>query len=309
MKSAILFLIFKREDTTKRVFERIRQAQPPKLYIAADGPRNDRLDETIKCEATRKVVEYIDWPCEVHRLYQDQNMGCGKGVSTAITWFFDHEEQGIIIEDDILPHLDFFSYCDEMLERYKNDVRIQLIAGFSSFYQGYKSDVSYYLSSHLEIWGWASWKRVWDTYEYDLKKLDSTTYKEKVMKRLPRKNAKYFIKLFEQMRWNPIDTWDNQFAINQFMYDRYTIYPYINMVENIGFGSQDAAHTISQNSMITNHKSNSIYPIRHPNPISVDLNADIITMQNQQEFVSPLYLRVYKKIISIIKGCQNKKLN
>ena len=142
MKSAILFIIFKRPDTTKRVFERIREAQPPRLYIAADGPRSNKPGEAEKCAAARKVVETIDWPCEVHRLYRDENLGCGKGVSSAITWFFEHEEQGIIIEDDILPHIDFFKYCDEMLDRYKDDERIQMVCGRSCLYTGYKFDAS-----------------------------------------------------------------------------------------------------------------------------------------------------------------------
>ena len=99
MKSPILFLIFKREDTTKLVFERIREVKPSKLYIAADGPRADRPDEAEKCMVTRKIVENIDWPCEVHKLFQEKNLGCGLGVSTAISWFFEQEEEGSYISE------------------------------------------------------------------------------------------------------------------------------------------------------------------------------------------------------------------
>ncbi len=296
MKSAVLFLIFKREDTTKRVFDRIKQARPPRLYIAADGPRVNKSDEAEKCLKTRNVVQNIDWPCEVHRLYREQNLGCGKSVSSAISWFFEHEEQGIIIEDDVLPHIDFFEYCDVMLEKYKEDSRIQLIAGYSSFYKGYNSDVSYYMSSHLEIWGWASWRRVWNTYEYNINRIDPSIFKNKVKNRLPSSNAKFFIDIFDSMRRNPVDTWDYQLAVNQFLFDRYTILPYINMVENLGFGSADAAHTIERNDKISNHKSHSILPIRHPNPITIDNFADTIIMRNQGEYVSPIIIRVFNKI-------------
>ena len=141
MISPVLFLIFKRAETTKKVFERIKEAKPPKLYIAADGPRRDRPEEVAKCVETRKIVENIDWPCEVYRLYREENLGCGKGVSSALDWFFDNEEQGIIIEDDILPNIDFFKYCDEMLELYKNDERIQLITGRNAFFEEYKTDI------------------------------------------------------------------------------------------------------------------------------------------------------------------------
>ena len=138
MESAVLFIIFKRADTVQKVFERIREAKPPRLYIAADGPRKDRDDEVEKCMAARKAVENVDWPCETHRLYRDKNMGCGKGVSSAITWFFEHEEQGVIIEEDVLPHIDFFKYCDEMLDRYKDEERIQGISGHNVFYKKLK---------------------------------------------------------------------------------------------------------------------------------------------------------------------------
>ena len=301
MKSAVLFLIFKREDTTRKVFDRIREAKPPRLYIAADGPRQGRSDEVEKCSKTREIVENIDWPCEVHRLYRDKNLGCGRGVSSAITWFFEHEEQGIIIEDDVLPHLDFFEYCDEMLDKYKDDEKIQLIAGYSSFYNGYDSEVSYYMSSHLEIWGWASWKRVWNTYEYDLGQIDRKVFKKKVENRLPSRNAKYFIRNYDSMLHYSIDTWDYQLAVNQFMFERYTILPYVNMVENLGFGSEDAAHTKEINDMISNHKSHPILPIHHPSKFFVDIDADIITMRNQGEFVLPIIMRLLKKICTLLK--------
>lgn len=301
MKSAVLFLIFKREDTTKKVFERIRQAQPPKLYIAADGPRMDRADEIEKCQRTRMIVENVDWPCEVNRLYRDKNLGCGKGVSSAISWFFDHEQQGIIIEDDVLPHLDFFSYCDEMLERFKDDSRIQLISGFSGFYGGYHSDVPYYMSSHLEIWGWASWKRVWDSYVYDLNKIDAKEYEEKVKKRLPAENARFFLKIFYKMRNNPIDTWDYQLVANQFIHDRYTILTYINQVENLGFGSVDATHTIQENTILSNHHSQSIFPIQHPAQITVDEKADNILMREMGEFDYSRMHKFVRKLGSMLK--------
>ena len=139
MKSPVLFIIFIREDTTRKVFEKIREAKPPRLYIAADGPRPGRPDDIEKCKATRSIVNDIDWECEVKTLFRDENLGCGKGVSSAITWFFDNEPEGIIIEDDILPNMEFFKFCDEMLEKYRDDERIQLVAGFNSFFDGFIS--------------------------------------------------------------------------------------------------------------------------------------------------------------------------
>ena len=306
MKSPVLFLIFRRVDTTKRVFERIREAQPPKLYIAADGPRKGRPDEEEKCAETRKVVENIDWPCEVHRLYREENLGCGKGVSSAITWFFENEEQGIIIEDDILAHIDFFLYCDEMLERYKNDERIQLISGTNYFYDGYKSDVSYYMSNYMSIWGWASWRRVWNSYNFDVNKYTKSILLDKLSNRLSKQSLRYYIKVYDLMRIHRIDTWDFQLAFNQYYYDRYSLSPYVNMVENIGMGVEGSTHTSSDNERISNHHALSGYPIVHPQKPFLDQEADTIAMINsgqyEREWYVSLLLKIIRKVKSFIHG-------
>lgn len=304
MKSPVLFIIFKREDTTRRVFERICEAQPPRLYIAADGPRKDRTDEAEKCMATRKVVEEIDWPCEVHKLFREENLGCGKGVSSAITWFFDHEEQGIIIEDDILPHIDFFRYCDEMLERYKDDDRIQMIAGSNEFYNDYKTENSYYLSRYFHIWGWASWRRVWKTYEFDTNKLPQQLYMENLNKLLPKKSAKYFEHVFRTMQNYKNDTWDYQLYFNQVIFGRYTITNYRNMVQNIGILDEGASHPTSVSRHIRkllNRNVESPYPINHPKLLSEDYDADIVTMKNSRVYIAPFYMRTLYKIWTVLR--------
>lgn len=285
MKSPVLFIIFKRQDTTQRVFNRIREAQPPKLYIAADGPRQECLDDVEKCEATRSIVEVIDWPCEVHRLYRDKNLGCGLGVSSALSWFFEHEEQGIIIEDDILPHIDFFRYCDEMLERYKDDYRIQLIAGWNRLYGGYNTDLSYYMSSYMHIWGWASWRRVWKTYVFDAAQLPYDLFKANIEKKtlFPEE----YLQDFEAMRNHSIDTWDYQLYYNQVIYGRYSILPYTNMVENIGIGGEDATHTTEENITISSHYSSSPYPLHHPIGVFEDPYADYLNRINGMAPVVP----------------------
>lgn len=302
MISPVLFIIFKREDTTRRVFERIREAQPPRLYIAADGPRPDRPDEKEKCEATRKVVENIDWPCEVHHLFRDENLGCGKGVSSAITWFFEHEEQGIIIEDDILPHIDFFKYCDEMLERFKDDERIQIIAGNNYFYDGYQSDVSYYMSAYMNIWGWASWRRVWKTYDFDVNELDENQVRLKLFERLHPRSAKYFWHTYKRMKDFQVDTWDYQFFLNQQYYDRYSIAPFVNMIKNIGIGGIEATHTIADNPKMSNQITNSPYPIVHPSILKTDRKADYVSMKNTHQYSASILERIILKIKKIVRG-------
>ena len=301
MKSAVLFLIFNRPDTTSVAFERIREVQPPKLYIAADGPRANKDGDAEKCARTRDVVRNIDWECEVKTLFRDTNLGCGKGVSSAITWFFENEEEGIIIEDDIIPHPDFFKYCDEMLERYRHDARIQLIAGRNAFYEGYNSEYSYYMSSLFHIWGWASWRRVWETYEFDTKKLSLDEFMMKLRKRgLPHSTLKFWNHIFKMMQAGKCDTWDYQLYINQILNDRYTIIPYVNMTENIGFNSKDATHTAEENTKEMQHRGYSPYPLKFLPYFSVNIDADKAFAFNYGFRILPIGRKVINKLIKFI---------
>lgn len=280
MNSPILFLIFNRPDTTEKVWQIITKAKPPRLYIAADGPRLDRLDEAKKCEETRKITEKVDWPCEVKRLYRPENLGCGKGVSGAITWFFQNEEQGIIIEDDIEANPDFFEYCDIMLDRYSENQSVQMIVGHNAFYNGYESDVTYYMSSLFHMWGWATWRRVWDTYVFDAKTLDGSLFDQKLSSRdLPKGCIRYWMSVFDMMQNHPSDTWDYQLYFNQILNDRYSIIPYKNLTRNIGF-TEDATHTTKENINEMRHTAESPLPINHPINSHFDKNADRVFAEN-----------------------------
>jgi len=161
----LLLIAWRRPHTLRQVIDAIRPVAPTRLYVACDGPNPERPGEAEKVAATRSVIEgEIDWPCQIHKLYSDANQGCRLGVSNAITWFFDHVEEGIILEDDCVPHPDFFAFCSALLERYRHDTRVWSICG-SNFQLGNKrGDASYYFSIHGDSWGWASWKRAWSHY-------------------------------------------------------------------------------------------------------------------------------------------------
>ena len=157
-QSPVLFLVFNRPDTTLRVFSEIRKAQPKKLYIAADGPRAERPNEDLLCQQTLDIFKKIDWPCEIQTLFRKENLGCKEAVSSAITWFFEREEEGIILEDDCLPAPSFFRYCDTLLEKYRFDTRIRHIAGVNHHSGKRWGDASIFFANHTHVWGWASWR-------------------------------------------------------------------------------------------------------------------------------------------------------
>ena len=180
LNTAVLFLVFNRIDTTKKVFEAIRQAKPPRLYIAADGARESK-DEEEKVNAVRDYVSSnIDWDCEIKTLFNEKNLGCKMAVSGAIDWFFDNEEMGIILEDDCLPSQSFFWFCEEMLAKYKDDMRVWHVAG-NNFHFGWKrdEDYSYYFGGiYGSIWGWASWRTRWNHYDVEMKNYDEVKSKK-----------------------------------------------------------------------------------------------------------------------------------
>jgi hypothetical protein len=187
LQTPVLFVIFNRLDTTNIVFKAIRKAQPKKLYIAADGPRPGNVSDEEKCTSIRKLVINVDWDCELKTLFREENLGCGLGPASAYDWFFEHEEEGIILEDDCLPDPSFFIYCQELLEKYRHDTKIMHITG-SNFQKGWQNDedYSYYFSSYPHEWGWATWRRAWKLYDFKVQKYPELDKKDYLMDTLIR---------------------------------------------------------------------------------------------------------------------------
>ncbi len=276
LTTPVLFLVFNRPSTTQVVFEAIRKAKPTKLYIAADGPRKGKAGELEKCMEVRAIATSIDWECEVKKLFREENLGCGKGVSSAITWFFENEPEGIILEDDCVPNSSFFPYCAELLERYRNDQRVMEISGNTirpeKFNQG---KFSYSFSNHNGIWGWASWRRAWDLYDYEMtkyKEIKEKGYLTKTYNSIFEEN--YFNWVFERTYLFPHITWDYQWEFVKRINSALTIMPQKNMVINIGFGA-DATSTTKSNTPSGNLKSEALsFPLKHPPFMMVDAEAD-----------------------------------
>jgi hypothetical protein len=240
LRTAVLFLVFNRLDTTKQVFQAICQAKPPRLYVAADGGRADKVGEADKVQAVRDyIMQNIDWDCKVKTLFREQNLGCKYAVSGAITWFFENEEQGIILEDDCLPSQSFFWFCEELLEKYKDDERIMMISGYNK-QQRYDVGNDYFYSNIGGIWGWASWKRSWQLYDVDLNNIiDSEFYKLHFL--LGKVIYKKRLNHYDALR-NGLDTWDYQWSFCRHFNSGLSCVPSVSLIQNIGFG-EGATHT------------------------------------------------------------------
>jgi len=292
-QSPVLFLVFNRPDTTEAVFREISLARPPRLYLAADGPRPNRLAEHELCEQTKLLLENIKWDCEVKRLYRDTNLGCRNAVSSAIDWFFEYEEEGIILEDDCLPAPDFFKFCDEMLLKYRFDTRIRHIAGSNHHFGHRWGTESYYFAKQTHVWGWATWKRVWKDYDKTLN-LYTDSEAEKYLDSIFQDPfvAAEWKKIFKEVKSGHIDTWDYQLALINFFNNSLSINPNVNLIRNIGF-REDGTHTKIEDSPYANMALQEIGLISHPKYILPENEADYA---------------IYRKIFDLDAKWKNKNL-
>ena len=243
VRSPVLFLIFNRPDITFHVFSEIKKARPSRLYIAADGPRANHPADADLCTQARSITNEIDWNCEVHTHFQDNNKGCKVAVSSAINWFFDHEEEGIVLEDDCLPANSFFFFCDSLLERFRTNERIFSITGTNLQMRNVWGTASYYFSQYSNVWGWASWRRVWKNYDVRLEKYDEAFAEQKLKEVLQDEIlAADWFEFFKRIKSNRIDTWDYQLICLTFFENGLCATPNVNLISNIGFRA-DATHT------------------------------------------------------------------
>ncbi len=241
MNTPVLFLIFRRPEVTGRAFERIRAARPPRLYVAADGPRPGQAGERELAEATRNlVIEGIDWDCEVRTLFRDQNLGVREAISSAIDWFFEQEEQGIILEDDCLADPSFFDYCEELLERYRDDERVMHIGG-NCFLDDLDLEASYFFSRFPHIWGWATWRDAWARYSPTSPDFEAEFEAIRHSFSSPREEA-YWHSTFSRYFDGGFDSWAYGWEFSVWRHQGLAAYPTTNLVRNIGFGAA-ASHT------------------------------------------------------------------
>lgn len=261
----ILFLIFNRPDNASVVFNRIREIKPQRLYVAADGARTYKAGEKEACLQTRAIIDRIDWPCELKTLFRNQNLGCKRAVSEAISWFFENEEYGIILEDDCLPDLSFFPFCEELLIKYKDDERIGHIGG-NCFLPGIVKDgFSYDFCSVTHIWGWATWRRVWKNVDVDFPFW--TEHKDRRSSLFCNKWEEIYFSSFISdalAHKNGLNPWAVFYYYSLRLQHQLSIYPAVNLVKNIGIGDSNATHTgtsVHKYEVFTDRMQ---FPLKHP---------------------------------------------
>jgi hypothetical protein len=284
----ILFLVFNRPETTVRVFDKIREIKPQRLFVAADGPREGKEGEKEKCQAVRDLIlKNIDWPCEIKTLLRDQNLGCGKAVSGGITWFFEQVDEGIILEDDTLPATSFFNFCKILLNRYRNEQQVKMIGGSNYSNRQIECKSSYYFTAFPHIWGWATWKRTWEEYDFTLNSIREGDVLNLLKRYFTRKEViNSWISNYNIVKNKNANPWDFQLGFSILKNDGINIVSAKNIVTNIGFGA-NATHTTSINDELSNAILTEMTDMIHPEKTEIDKVQDGYTEMKVAESLKP----------------------
>jgi len=277
METPLLFIIYRRPETTQFVFDEIRKIKPKQLFVAADGPR---IGEESKCFLTRNIIsQQVDWDCELKLLYQENNLGGKWGGHTALEWFFNHVDEGIILEDDDVPDQSFFPYCEELLKKYRDDNRIGAISGDNFQFGNNKISHSYYFSKYFHGWGWATWKRVWEGFDITLKdwQIDREENWHGDFLDDPREYD-FWKSTLDRMYSGADDAWDYQLTYYLWKNKMLNIIPSVNLVTNIG--TEDSTHAMSsENPMVCLKREPVMLPLKHPETIERNKAADTYTLR------------------------------
>jgi hypothetical protein len=286
LRAPVAFFVFNRPDTTIRVFEAIAATKPPKLLVVADGPRRDRTSEAALCRQVRSTIERVDWDCEVLTNFSDENLGCRQRIATGLDWVFQTVEEAVVLEDDCLPHPSFFEFCDELLERYRDDERVMGISG-DNFQPRRLTQASYYFSRFTHVWGWATWRRAWRHYDERMRLWPAFREARALEAVVHPRSVGYWSDVLNGVYENRIDTWDYQWTFACWTQGGLTILPAVNLVSNIGFRT-DATHTTAASALAELPAFEMPFPLTHPSFVLPDLQADLYTQRSQYRLPSRL---------------------
>jgi hypothetical protein len=277
LETPVALIIFNRPDTTARVFAEIAKTKPRHLLVIADGPRADRPGETERCAATRAVIEGVDWKCDVSTNFSEVNLGCGRRVSTGIGWVFEQVEEAIVLEDDCVPHPTFFRFCEEMLQRYRDDERVMHVGAGGFQFGRTQRPFSYFFSKHCPVWGWASWRRAWRHYDVALglwPMLRDTAWLRDILD--DEQVIEHWRRVLDlaHASIDNVNTWDFQWTFACWAQNGLSVLPHRTLVSNVGF-RDDATHTRTASDPLGNISTTEmIFPLRHPPYVLRDQEAD-----------------------------------
>lgn len=280
------------------MFEAIRQARPSRLFLIADGPRND--EERVLCEQARAIVEGVDWPCEVMKNYAESNLGLRRRLASGLSWVFEQAEEAIILEDDCLPHPTFFRFCAELLERYRDEPRVMHIGG--NYYVRRPSSMeSFYFTRFPHVWGWATWRRAWQYYDEPLDHWTDPKVRSKFLRAIPtHAERRFWTGTLDAVQQGHINTWDYQWTFSVILNDGLCINPTRNLVRNLGFGA-DASHTLNKDDPLAQLVAQEMtFPLIAPKEMKSDAKADRQVVHLHFSITPSWKVRVVRIAVAVI---------
>lgn len=277
---AVLILFFCRDEQLSQVFEAVKQARPSRLYLCQDGPRAGRADDAAGIARCREIVsdENIDWECQVHRWYREENMGCDPSGFFAQKWLFAHEEMGVVLEDDIVPAQAFFPFCKELLERYRDEPRVHMICGMNLEGVNRHTEDSYFFTRRGSIWGWASWRRVLDSWDGKYTWMDDPKQIETIRRHTNDWEFENLMRMAEQHRATGKEHFESINLASIYLSNGLELVPKYNLTKNVGI-SQETTHAVSDLRLLPKRIQRMFYkqtyeiefPLKHPERITRDL--------------------------------------
>jgi len=301
----VALIIFNRAETTRKVLDVLRKAQVKELFVIADGPRSDKITDLKHCSEARAVIDEIDWPCKVNLKYQDENLGCGHNPARGIDWVFTQVDECIILEDDCIPDLSFFPFCQEMLARYKEDSRIMMVSGNNHLLDKINISTSYIFSINTQTHGWATWKRSWEKYDFymaDWPTVRSLKWLNNLLgnKRYAKGWLKTFDTSYDEANNNPkCSVWDFQWTYICWKNHALNIIPCVNLVTNAGYGENGTHQTPIDHPLANLPLRTMSFPLKHPVVMIPDYNADLVLRTTVYGY-KPLYKKIFSKLIKIL---------
>jgi hypothetical protein len=297
----VAVFIFNRPGSVSKVLEAVKKANPPLLFVIADGPRANHPEDKHLVSQARAVVEQIEWPCEVLRAYSDVNLGCDRRIATGLDWVFGIADRAIVLEDDCLPDPTFFPYCEELLERYENDERVQMISG--SNVTGISGSYSYHFSNCYHIWGWAGWARAWRHYDESMLEWPSLRDAGWLRSHLhSRRGAEMAQVFFDGAYAGRLPQWDFYWAFTGWRRNALSIIPRVNLVQNSGYGA-GATHQVDGNHPFAGIPARAIsFPLRHPPQVKVLRKADRAVWNTLYSRLPAVRRRsVRRRLVSVVR--------
>lgn len=277
MKTPVLLITFNRPHYTAEMLKALKDAEVENLYIFKDGPRPDNLDDYKASIEIENLVATIDWPCNVKTLYMTNNLGCGYGPYTAISWVFNHEDTLIILEDDCVPTRTFFQFCSDMLSRYANDQRVSVVSGRCQLYDATAfAGKDYIFTQFAPTWGWATWKRVWKGFDIQMRNVkaffDSGGF---TIQFGTKKECQYMNRRFKKDYADSkllTHVWDNQFGYHSRINGALRIMPAKNLIQYIGIEGTHSGDGTAD--MMAFSASEDFKAVRHPQDVELDKQYD-----------------------------------